>query len=114
MVRSFLDSNEQLLDAVFYSQTQSYREVLLGCALIRLLDKGVNIRLPYIKHGKGAFNGRTLDEKVINPFLQDKLILCAVMSQSTFLFIRLAGRIKPLLTQQESFFPRDTMLTLLT
>lgn len=76
-VNKFLDDNEQLLDAVFDSQTQSYREVLLGCSLIRWLDKSVNIRLPYMKHGKGAFNGRTLDEKVINPFLHEKLIPCS-------------------------------------
>lgn len=59
---------------VFGSVTQAYREVLLGCALARLQDRTINIRLPYVKHGPNAFNGRTLDEKVVNPFLQEKRI----------------------------------------
>lgn len=61
-------------DALFQSPTQSYRETLLGCGLARLLDPSINIRLPYKKRGANAFNGRTLDEKVINPFLHDRRI----------------------------------------
>lgn len=59
---------------LFLSPTQSYREVLLGCGLAKLLDRSINIRNPYINQGDNAFNGRTLDERVINPFLQDRLI----------------------------------------
>lgn len=72
--------NERLcaeLDVVFSSQTQSYREVLLGCALIHAINVNIDIRRPYIKQGENAFNGRTLDEEVINPFLQEKLIPCS-------------------------------------
>lgn len=61
-------------DTLFSSSTQSYREALLGCALARVMDDALNIRLPYVSHGSDAFNGRTLDEQVINPFLHDRLI----------------------------------------
>ena len=59
------------------SATQSFREVLLGCCLARMLDTAINIRHPYVNQGGDAFNGRTLDEKVINPFLQDRMIPCS-------------------------------------
>ncbi|RLA87571.1 MAG: hypothetical protein DRG58_10420, partial [Deltaproteobacteria bacterium] len=59
---------------VFSSNTQAYREVLLGCTVARILDKSINIRQPYIDQGPNAFSGRTLDEKVVNPFLHDKRI----------------------------------------
>lgn len=62
---------------LFRSTTQSYREVLLGCALARLLDATINIRHPYMNQGEDAFNGRTLDERVVNPFLQDRMIPCS-------------------------------------
>jgi len=52
------------------SPTQAYREVLLGCCLARMLDPSINIRLPYVNQGDNAYNGRTLDETVVNPFLQ--------------------------------------------
>lgn len=68
---------QEAFDAVFESNTQSYREVLLGCALIRIINPEVNIRLPYVKQGKDSFNGRTLDEQVINPFLMSKQIPCS-------------------------------------
>ncbi len=61
-------------DLIFRSRTQAYREVLLGCAIARALDKSINIRLPYADQGPNAFSGRSLDERVINPFLQDKRI----------------------------------------
>src|SRR3989338_3493937 len=61
-------------DEIFNSKTQAYREVLIGCALVRHQDKSINIRKPYSKQGKDAYNGRTLDEKVINPFLHQKRI----------------------------------------
>lgn len=65
---------EKIADTLFASATQSYREVLLGCALARLLDRAINIRHPYMNQGADAFNGRTLDERVVNPFLHDRLI----------------------------------------
>jgi len=64
-------------DALFASGTQSYREVLLGCGLARILDRSINIRCPYMNQGENAFNGRTLDERIINPFLLDRMIPCS-------------------------------------
>ena len=62
------------LKALFASSTQSYREALLGCALARWCDRQIDITLPYANLGASAFNGRTLDEKVVNPFLHDNHI----------------------------------------
>lgn len=76
-VEKALEENKENLDALFNSNTQSYREALLGCALIHLIDSSVNIRLPYIKHGEGSFNGRSLDEYSVNPFLQEQLFPCS-------------------------------------
>lgn len=59
---------------VFASASQSYREALLGCALARGLDPHIDIRLPYAAHGPRAFNGRTLDERVVNPFLKERSV----------------------------------------
>lgn len=56
--------------AIFQSETQSYREALLGCIVAKCVDRRVNVRHPYISQGSNAFSGRRLDEKVINPFLQ--------------------------------------------
>lgn len=72
-----LEKYNDVLDVIFGSKTQSYREVLLGCALIHITNPTVNIRLPYVKQGPTAFNGRTLDEQVINPFLMSKQIPCS-------------------------------------
>jgi len=61
-------------DMLFSSKTQAYREVLLGCTVARILDKNINIRQPYVDQGPNSFSGRSLDERVVNPFLQDKRI----------------------------------------
>ncbi|CAH0313495.1 restriction endonuclease, SacI family [Roseomonas sp. CECT 9278] len=53
------------------SNTQAYREVLIGCALARLSDDQIDVRLPYVNQGDAAYNGRTLDEQVVNPFLHE-------------------------------------------
>jgi hypothetical protein len=68
---------QEAADRLFASSTQAYREVLLGCGLARILDQSINIRHPYIKQGPDAFNGRTLDERIVNPFLQDRMIPCS-------------------------------------
>lgn len=62
------------LDALFSSNTQAYREVLIGAALARLQNKEINVHFPYVGHGPTAYNGRDLDEVVVNPFLQAKQI----------------------------------------
>ena len=76
-VKKIIEDNAEALETIFRSKTQSYREVLLGCALINLIEPDVNIRLPYINHGEGAFNGRSLDEYAVNPFLQEQLFPCS-------------------------------------
>lgn len=65
---------EQSFQIIFATTVQAYRETLLGCALARLQDRAINIRLPYVNQGPGAYNGRTLDERVVNPFLQQHRI----------------------------------------
>lgn len=47
---------------------------MTGCAIARLQDRRIDIRLPYVNQGERAFNGRTLDEKTVNPFLHDHRI----------------------------------------
>lgn len=64
-------------EVVLASKTQAYREVALGCLLTRIHQPDRNIRHPYVSQGEGAFNGRTLDERVVNPFLQDNGIPCS-------------------------------------
>ena len=59
---------------LFESKTQAFREALVGCCLGRLSDPDIDIRLPYMNQGKDAYNGRTLDEKVVNPFLREREI----------------------------------------
>ncbi len=61
-------------EVLFATSVQAYREVLLGCLIARIQDKAINIRQPYVGQGPSAFNGRTLDEKAVNPFLHDKRI----------------------------------------
>ncbi len=61
---------------VFRSKTKAYREVLLGCLLTRITDPDKDIHLPYVSMGPRAFSGRSLDERVINPFLRSKRIPC--------------------------------------
>jgi hypothetical protein len=62
------------VDRMFQSATQAYREAVLGCLLMKIQDHDVNVRKPYINQGKGAYNGRTMDERVVNPFLHDNRI----------------------------------------
>lgn len=64
-------------DVIFASSTQALREALLGCALAKAVEPTVNVRHPYVSHGNDSFNGRTLDENVVNPFLQQKLVPCS-------------------------------------
>jgi hypothetical protein len=61
-------------DEIFQSRTQSNREALLGCILVRILDKSVDIHKPYVDQASNAYSGRTLDERVVNPFLHNKRI----------------------------------------
>lgn len=65
------------LDILFETRTQSFREALLGVALAKMIDPSINVRLPYADQGEGAFSGRSLDEKVVNPVLQARRIPCS-------------------------------------
>lgn len=62
---------------LFTTRVMSYREALLGCALARVIDRNIDITLPYKAQGPNAFSGRSLDEKVVNPFLVEKSIPCS-------------------------------------
>lgn len=64
-------------EILFESKTQAFREALIGCALARLHDDEIDITKPYMNQGDDAFNGRTLDERVVNPFLQENEIPCS-------------------------------------
>ncbi|MBI2844482.1 MAG: restriction endonuclease, SacI family [Armatimonadetes bacterium] len=68
---------KEACDRTFQSSTQAYREVLLGCTIARLQDETIDVRLPYVDQGPAAFGGRSLDERVVNPFLQSKRIPCS-------------------------------------
>src|SRR5271157_2239102 len=68
---------DRSFDIVFQSNTQAYREALLGCTIARAQDRDIEIRVPYMGQGTRPFNGRTLDERVINPFLSSKRIPCS-------------------------------------
>ena len=59
---------------VFASDTQAYREVLVGCVLARWGDRTIDITKPYVNQGTDAFSGRSLDERVVNPFFQENRI----------------------------------------
>ncbi|MGQ9779186.1 MAG: hypothetical protein ACUVRM_04805 [Bacillota bacterium] len=68
----------QAAEVLFASTVQSYREALLGCAIARIVNPEIDIRSPYDKQqGPRAFSGRSLDEKVINPFLTERRIPCS-------------------------------------
>lgn len=60
--------------ALFKSSTQAYREALIGCALARIDNPQINIRLPYVKQADNAYSGRSLDENVVNPLLREQHI----------------------------------------
>lgn len=47
---------------------------MLGCALISIEAPGTDLRSPYASQSDDAFNGRTLDQEVVNPILQQKRI----------------------------------------
>ena len=62
------------LNLIFSSRTQAFREALLGCFLAKLNEWSCDVRKPYVSQGDHAFNGRTLDERVVNPILQQRRI----------------------------------------
>jgi SacI restriction endonuclease len=67
-------SVEEALAKLFSSGTQAYREALVGCCLARIIVPDVDVRYPYVHQAETAFSGRTLDERVVNPFLRTQQI----------------------------------------
>jgi hypothetical protein len=61
-------------EALFRSSTQSHREVLLGCLVAKILDRSINVRMPYVKQGPSSISLRIFSEKVTNAFLQQKRV----------------------------------------
>lgn len=73
-------ANEEIAEAVetlFATRIQSFREALLGAVLAKVSDIKIDIRLPYANQGENAFQGRAIDEDIVNPFLQEHQIPCS-------------------------------------
>jgi len=64
-------------ERLFSSSTQAFREALIGVTLARVIDPEIDIRFPYMNQSEAAFNGRTLDTSVVNPFLVQREIPCS-------------------------------------
>lgn len=64
-------------DVLFATKVQSFREALLGCFLAKISDPAIDVRLPYANQGANAFQGRAVDEDIVNPFLQEHQIPCS-------------------------------------
>ena len=74
---SINQTTSKSIKALFESSTQAYREALLGCCLARLANPDIDLTSPYANQGELAYNGRSLDEKVVNPFLKEQAIPCS-------------------------------------
>jgi hypothetical protein len=61
-------------ERLFSSVTQAYREALVGCAIARIIDQDIDIRLPATESGDNAFSGRSLADNAVTPFLRDRSI----------------------------------------
>ena len=61
-------------ERLFLSETQAYRDALPSCAIARIIDPEINIRMPATEYGENAFSGRSLAEKVVTPFLRDRSV----------------------------------------
>lgn len=62
------------IELLFTSKTQAFREALVGCCLARITDSRIDVRKPYMNQGDDAYNARTLDEVVVNPFWHEREI----------------------------------------
>lgn len=68
------ESLAEKVELLFLSQTQAYRETFLGSMIAKLEAPEVNLSLAYVNLGPDAYNGRTIDEKIVNPVLQSNRI----------------------------------------
>jgi hypothetical protein len=57
---------------LFKSETQAYREALIGCAIAHIVDPKIDVRLPATELGIDAFSGRSLADKVVTPFMRSR------------------------------------------
>ncbi len=64
----------EVTERLFASETQAYREALIGCAVARILDPQIDIRLPATRHGDNSFSGRGLADRVISPFMRKRAV----------------------------------------
>ena len=74
------DVPEEIITAtkrLFSSATQAFREALIGVAVARATDPEIDIRFPYMNQAENSFNGRTLDNRVVNPFLVEHEVPCS-------------------------------------
>jgi hypothetical protein len=55
-------------EALFKTSTASWREILIGVALLRALDPDVDIHLPRKDQGS-VVTGRTITERIVTPFM---------------------------------------------
>ncbi len=67
----------KVVPELFASRSQSFREALVGISLVRICDQSANLRFPSVKQGPEAYPGRDIDERVVNPFLQQEQIPCS-------------------------------------
>jgi len=66
------------MERLFLSKTQAYRDALPSCAIARIIDPQIDIRLPATAYGKNAFSGRSLAEKVVTPLLRERSVPTSV------------------------------------
>lgn len=71
------NGTKDAVDALFTSSVQSFREALVGCILAKMCKQQADVTLPYAGQGDLAFNGRQIDEEIVNPFFQENRIPCS-------------------------------------
>lgn len=61
-------------ERLFASETQAYREAMIGCAVARVTDSEIDIRLPATDLGENSFSGRSLADHVVTPFMRERAV----------------------------------------
>jgi SacI restriction endonuclease len=62
------------IERLFRSDTQAYREALIGCAVARTLNPKIDIRHPATDTDINSFSGRSLADQVITPFMRERAV----------------------------------------
>lgn len=60
-------------ESLFQTSTASWREVLIGVALLRAVDPDIEIHLPRKDQGS-VVTGRTITEKIVTPFMAEQRV----------------------------------------